>query len=348
LKIAVIGWYNHQNIGDERMLQCLKWFFNKHTIHPFDTIHAEKNIDKINSCDYVLLGGGGLLLRGFNKRYGLIDKITRPLGCIGIGVETVHACASEHDMKKAVNLLLEKSNFILVRDKESKELLGNPSKAIVGPDLTFLFSYDLVDPIGQRIVGLNLRDWSWFGGEGGTLYWALLNRLGKNVKSLKKIWPFRKWDERRFVSLLRSIKAEIFPMPFNFEEKSSFLVSDVAVLRRYFDRVPNTFDIGWFKRIRYLVAMRFHAILFSAQCGIPFVCISYQPKCTRFCQSIGMNRFCLDHLSDYDKIVDRLFDLEKNYETIRRTLVRHRQKLSNDINYLMSEILQLMEREVGS
>jgi hypothetical protein len=61
-----------------------------------------------------------------------------------------------------------------------------------------------------------------------------------------------------------------------------------------------------------------------------------------------MNRFCLDHLSDYDKIVDRLFDLEKNYETIRRTLVRHRQKLSNDINYLMSEILQLMEREVGS
>jgi len=330
------------------MLQCLKWFFNKHTIHPFDTIHGEENIDKINSCDYVLLGGGGLLLRGFNKRYGLINKITKPLGCVGIGVETMHACASEHDMKRAVDLLLEKSNFILVRDAESKELLGNYSKVIVGPDLTFLFSYDLVDPIGQKIVGLNLKDWSCFGGEGGTLYWALLIRLGKSVKSLKKIWPFKKWDERRFVSLLHSFNAEIFPMPFNFEEKSSFLVSDVAVLRRYFDRVPNTFDINWFKKIRYLVAMRFHAILFSVQCGIPFVCISYQPKCTRFCQSIGMNRYCLDHLSEYDRIVDRLFDLENNYETIRQNLVLQRQKLSNDINYLMSGILQLVESEVGS
>jgi len=253
-----------------------------------------------------------------------------------------------NDMKRTVNLLLEKSNFVLVRDKESRELLGNHSKTIVGHDLTFLYSYDLVDPIEQRIVGLNLRDWRWFRAELGGKYWALLNILDKNVKSFKKIWPFRKWDESKFVNLLHSFKAEIFPMPFYLEEKGLGFVSDVDVLRRYFDWVPTTFDISWFKKIRYLVAMRFHVILFSVQCGIPFICISYQPKCTRFCQSIGMNHYCLDPFSDYNKIIDKLFDLENNYETIRQNLVLQRQKLSNDINYLMNEILQLMESEVGS
>jgi polysaccharide pyruvyl transferase WcaK-like protein len=245
-------------------------------------------------------------------------------------------------MKKAVDLLLEKSEFILVRDKESKELLGNHSKVMVGPDLTFLFSYDLANPTEEKVVGLNLRDWNWLGGEGGTLRFALLNRLGKSFKWLKKIWPSKKWNEERFVSMLHSFKARVFPMPLYFEQKSSFLVSDVAVLRRYFDLVPDTFDISFFEKIRCLVAMRYHALLFSVQCGIPFVCLSYQPKCARFCQSIGMSHYSLD-LFDYDKIVDRLLDLENNYHTIRQNLVLHRRKLSNDINCRMSEILSIVE-----
>jgi polysaccharide pyruvyl transferase WcaK-like protein len=341
MKIAVIGWFNRQNIGDERILQCLKWFFNKHEVHPFNMENAKKKIDKINSCDYVLLGGGGLLLRGFNRYYGLFNGISRPLGCVGIGVE-----AMNKDMKKTINLLLEKSNFILVRDKESRELLGNHYKTIVGPDLTFLSNYDLFDPVDEKIVGLNLRTWYPWRVEFGSFSLRQLDRLKKNFArahlSFEKIWPFRKWDERKFVNLLREFEGEIFPMPFYFEKGNS----DVDVLRQYFDGVPNTFDINWFRKIRYLVAMRFHAILVSVQCGIPFVCISYQPKCTRFCQSIGMNHYCLDVSSGYNKIVDRLFDLENNYETIRQNLILHRQKLSSDINHVMNEILTLMESQV--
>lgn len=345
----MIGWYNRKNTGDERILQCLKRFFNRHehSIHPFNIGDAKKNIDRINSYDYVLLGGGGLILRGFNKQYTLFDKIRRPLGCVGIGVE-----AMNRGMEKSVNLLLEKSDFILVRDKESKEMLRNNFKTIVGPDLTFLSSYDLSVPTDDRIVGLNLRYWCSFEAEYGTPYWYLRNYMEKNFRSLGIVWPWRKWDERKFVSLLREFKGNFLPMPFYFEDvklvRTRSYESDVDVLRRYFGRVPAAFDPSWFSRIRYLVAMRFHAILFSVQCGIPFVCISNQPKCTRFCRSIGMNYYCLDIFSNYDKILDRLVDLENNYEKIRQKLVINRQKLSNEINHIMSKILTYMESQAGS
>lgn len=349
MDIAVIGWYNRQNVGDERILQCLERFFSghKHSIRSFNIGDAKKNIDRINSYDYVLLGGGGLITRRFNKYYTLFDKIRRPLGCVGIGVE-----AMNRDMEKSVNLLLEKSDFILVRDKESKEMLRNNFKIMVGPDLTFLSSYDLSDPTDDRIVGLNLRYWCSSEAEYGSYYWHLRNYIEKNLRSFGAVWPRGKWDERKFVSLLREFRGKFLPMPFCLEDvklaRTRSYVSDVDVLRQYFKGVPAAFDPSWFSKIRYLIAMRFHAILFSVQCGIPFVCISYQPKCIRFCQAIGINEYCLDVFSNYDQILDRLVDLENNYEKIRQKLVLSRQELINEITHVMSKILAYMESQVES
>lgn len=327
------------NIGDERILHCLRLFFNGHEIRSFTIGLADNKIDEINSCDYVLIGGGGLLLRQANKFYEFINKIRRPLGLVGIGVEAMNA-----DMAKTSNLLLEKSEFFLVRDKESSELLLNHPKVIIGPDLSFLSSYDVVYPPDQSIVGLNLRNWLSIETEYGSPFWMSLSALPKSFRTLDKMWLGKKWDERKFLSLLRTFKGAVFPMPFEFNEESSD--SDFCILRKYFTSVPKTFDIGWFDKVRYVVAMRFHAVAFSVQCGIPFVCISYQPKCTRFCRSIGMDHYCLDIYSGYDKIVDRLSELEKNYEAIRQSLIFQRQKLAKDINSIMNEILTLMERQV--
>ena len=132
MKIGIIGYYGKGNIGDERILHCLRLFLKKHEIHSF-TITSNERIDKINSCDYVLVGGGGLLLRRANQFYGLLSKITKPIGVVGIGVDSMN-----NDMAKTVDFLLEKSDFFIVRDKESRELLSNHPKVKVGPDLTFL------------------------------------------------------------------------------------------------------------------------------------------------------------------------------------------------------------------
>ena len=167
------------------------------------------------------------------------------------------------------------------------------------------------------------------------------NVIPKKLESINKLWIGKKWDEKKLIELLSYFGAQILPMPFEFDGNSSD--TDFRLLGQYFENVPKAFDIGWYGQIRYLVAMRFHAIVFSVQCGIPFINLSYQPKCTNFCRDIGMGEYCLDIYSDYDTILDRLSDLLNNFETVRRNLIFQRQKLSDNITSIMSDVLEHIE-----
>ena len=91
MKLGIIGWYGHSNLGDERILYCLKKNFSHHDIVVFHGLNdAYKRIDLVNKCDYVLKTGKnkGKSCDSYGyyyndncycKRHHSIKQVTKPL-----------------------------------------------------------------------------------------------------------------------------------------------------------------------------------------------------------------------------------------------------------------------------
>lgn len=60
MTIGLIGWYGHNNAGDDRILWCLRRFFEGTDLLVMQGLgDAWDNLAALNKCDFVALGGGG-------------------------------------------------------------------------------------------------------------------------------------------------------------------------------------------------------------------------------------------------------------------------------------------------
>lgn len=319
MKIAVICWAGRNNAGDERMFWCIKKYFKKHTIIPFETwTPAENQINQINSCNFVLIGGGTLIRRKFNDRYQFLKKIKPPIGCIGI---TVEAKKIHPDMQLAVDLLIEKSKFIYVRDNHSKKILYNHPKVIVGPDITFLYPFPISKTNPTAGIALNILDWHWWDAELYSPKYNFFQYLESKYPNFKKYYPGKKWDLDKFIDTLKSKHQNIEPFALYFD-KDFIDGSDLA--SKYFQKKISKFSINPIQKNRLLISMRYHGLLFACQIGIPFVSLSYEQKNTNFCRDIGLPQLYLK-LNQYQKIEQKINYINKNYDDIRNKLLSYRQ-----------------------
>jgi glycosyltransferase involved in cell wall biosynthesis/MoaA/NifB/PqqE/SkfB family radical SAM enzyme len=306
MKIGIIGWYGHGNAGDERILYCLKRFFDGHELLATAGFSdAARKIDALNSCDYVLLGGGGLILRGINKHADLIRSIRPPLGCVGLGVEACH-----EDNAEFVAALKEKSEFILVRDPESRELLQNHFRVIVGPDLTHLYPFDVVDPVEADTCGLSFRPWS-----------------------------DPKWEPEKACETIKRRFARLLPLPFYLEQGKE---NDHDVLSPLLGQVNDGIPLPDLHRLcRYVIGMRFHSLVFACQMGIPFVSLSYQPKNERFCKALGMDDLSVS-FDDMTCLDAAISTLKATYGDLREKLLSFRGQTHAEIESIMTNIRRLV------
>ena len=182
MRLGVIGWYGHDNYGDERILYCIKRFFSDCELFITSISDARHNIDELNKCDYILIGGGGLILRNIGYHQDFIRDFKKPFGLIGVSVEARHK-----NMHEFFNTIKEKAEFILVRDRQSKEYLNNHYKVIVGPDLTFLYPFDVVDEVKEDVCGFNLRDWYYWKSELYGHYYNLMLKANSKFPLIRKI-----------------------------------------------------------------------------------------------------------------------------------------------------------------
>jgi len=337
MKIAVICWAGRNNQGDERMLYCIKRYFHKHTVIPFETWSpAESKIDEINACDYVLFGGGTLIRRNFNDRYDFLNKIVPPIGCIGI---TIEAQKIYKNMRKAVDLLIEKAEFFYVRDFHSKKVLHNHPKIIVGPDITFLYPFPILKPTHKDVWALNVLDWHWWDAEIHSVQHKIFSHLDTTFPLFKKLYPGKKWDLDDLIRIVKSRCRHIEPFALYFDP---LFISGDDLAWKYFKKKIKTFSLKPLKKSRYLISMRYHGLLFACQTGIPFISLSYERKNANFCKDIGLPSLTLQ-LSDYRKMGGVMNDVEKNYEVIRQTLLFYRTKANKDAKYIFETIESFIE-----
>ena len=335
MTIGVIGWYGRGNAGDDRMLYCLKRYFNEQDFFVASGFgDAEQKIDQLNSCDYVLIGGGGIILRGFGKYARLIEQIRPNLGCIGISVESAHK-----DNQALIDIILDRSDFVLVRDSRSKELLKHYKKVIVGPDITYLYPFETIIPTDQDICGINLRAWHLWHWEHGSRISKFLNSLRGYLPNLSQIYPLRKWSPQQAYDILSKKFEEIYPIPlFTIPNKKK---SDIYVLEEFFQNVPIKFNPDDYKSGRYFVGMRLHSVIFAAQMGIPFLSLSYQPKNIEFCKSIDLVNLSIDlyNLPELNKKIDFI---KENFNIIRNQLICHRNEKNREISSIMDQLAPIM------
>lgn len=334
MRLGLIGWYGHSNFGDDRMLYCIKRFFSDYNFLIADSWDdARARINELNQCDYILIGGGGLVLRNIGHYIDIIRDFKKPFGFIGISIEAYH-----RSMTDFFELVKQKADFLLVRDKQSKEYLQDHYKVILGPDLTFLYPFEVVNEVKEEICGFSLRDW---------YYWkaALLSRnyramrfFDKKFPWLANNYPFTRWDPNEAAEIVKKRFKNVLPLPFYFKSSTN---NDKEVLSKYFGNVPSQFDIDLWKKIRYLIGMRYHSIIFATQCGIPFISLSYQPKNVSFCADMGLGKLSVD-IYKMNELEDKIDYVNNHYQQIRDHLISYREKSIKEINYIFQAISRII------
>ena len=154
-RIGVIGWYGHGNAGDERILACLRRLFDGDELLPTHSLKdALERLEDLNRCDYVLFGGGGLVLQRTGRYATLFERLEPPFSCVGLGVEF-----RDPDNQDLLEVLKDRAEFIHVRDTDSCARLERHAKVITGTDLTFLYPFDVAPWSTTPSCALNLRRW---------------------------------------------------------------------------------------------------------------------------------------------------------------------------------------------
>lgn len=121
-KIAIWGWWQGNNLGDNWIKNTLKLFFP-------DADYLPTSVQDFTEYDFVICGGGGLFIYDVINPFKKVD-IGVPYGIWGMGAEFEHSSNIAVELEK-------KAEFFLVRDQYSIDCM-HLSKKSRSYDLTFL------------------------------------------------------------------------------------------------------------------------------------------------------------------------------------------------------------------
>jgi polysaccharide pyruvyl transferase WcaK-like protein len=307
-RIGVIGWYGHGNAGDERILACLRRLFDGDELLPTRSLKdALERLEDLNRCDYVLFGGGGLVLRNTGRYAELFERLEPPFSCVGLGVEF-----RDPANKALLDVLKSRAEFIHVRDSDSCARLECHPNVITGTDLTFLYPYDVAPWSSAPSCALNLRPWP---ASPGPRPRGWLQRL------IRETAP-PPWNPRSAIECIRRHFSEIVPLPLYAEPGEP---SDAELLAEHLEPGGREFSPQRLASCRYVVSMRLHALIFACQMGIPFVSLSYQPKNKAICRDLGMEWASVE-LGDSDALDAALGSLIARGPELRARLLDRREE----------------------
>lgn len=179
MKIAHIHVWDQNNKGDHAIVIAVQQLIHKHFANadivdfPMEVLREGRasQIDEINTCDFVIIGGGGILYSyflPFNTK--LIERITSPICTFGIGyIREIGGRELTSQEKESIATLMKKASLVSVRDKRTQEfviengadenkvsLIGDPAVLMNGKKGSFEMN-------GIVKIGLNINYSGWLG-----------------------------------------------------------------------------------------------------------------------------------------------------------------------------------------
>jgi len=293
------------------------------------------------------LNGGGSLIQDVTSRrslwfYLLTIFLAKKLGCkvlmYGCGIGPVK---HPDDRKLAADVINRNVDAITLRDPVSRielEKMGVTDPEItVAADPTVVLTAaekETVDKLFGRwgmepegnYLGITVRPWAGFDSRVDIFAAAADHAYHKHGLTPVFIPIERKHD----VPAAQKVAARMSAPCYIVEEE-----------------IGTSDTLGVFGRMRAVISMRLHGLIFSASQGVPLVGVVYDPKVSAFLKAVGQDLYTdLDHLTaeslceQVDAVVMRIGDnelLEKSVEQLRR------------VEHLNVECAaRLLEREEGA
>jgi polysaccharide pyruvyl transferase WcaK-like protein len=308
MRIAVFGYYHKRNEGDDRLQRAITQVLGDEHELIFFRHDSLPPISYLRTCDWVLIGGGGLIFRHVGvwrdvRRWVLRSGVR--VGILGVSVGDISS-----DMRGDIDDLLSVAEFVFVRDEESRDILGH-SNVQVGPDLSWMIPHSFRELTRGAGIAVNL---------------GYCDPVGFRPDT--------------WMHALRTQSHHLRPLPFYYS--SAHRNGDDGFLAAYFADVPQEFSIVNLTDANVLVGFRYHAITYAMQTGTPFVAIAYDHKVRRLCSEAGVAHLCLAP-DRAEQLPEALDAVTANYSTITAALADIRQRHCTRAAEMRSQIVRHIE-----
>ncbi|MCR8745430.1 polysaccharide pyruvyl transferase CsaB [Romboutsia lituseburensis] len=332
MKVVISGYYGYNNVGDEAILKSIITALRNENsnidivVLSNDVDYTEKtyNVKAINRWKMVdiykelrksdgLISGGGSLLQDVTsnrpvKYYtgiiALAKLAKKPVFIYAQGVGPINNSTN----KKITKYFMQKSNYIALRDEDSKNLvksIGVTKQIEIVPDPVMGFEIenfdsDLCNDYGDSFVSISVREWTK----------ATTDFLGKVAKTCDELvdkgyevvfLPMHgEHDDKISKQVVQMMKnnAHVFPYDTSIEEK-----------------------ILCIKKSKLMIGMRLHALIFAASVNTPMIGISYDPKIDSFLKLV--NQPCIgsvDNNWSSEELLKKTISIINNYDNEKQKL----------------------------
>lgn len=303
MKINIIGWYDRNNCGDE----SFRYVFNDIFLGQ-EIVYSTKNI--IENCDHYILGGGDVVKDFY------INNIPNNvnLNCIGVGL----GYESESILLKKLNL-----NSIFIRNKKDVKILEDIGiKSKYTPDIVFKLKKPdtineniksnrknlaviLTDHVNPSVVNKNIKEFNY----NEYFKWELAEALDI-LCEYYKIY---------FIALSDSYCAIDNKMHMDVQSRMNFGYKTSLIIES-----KNPFRLmDTLQQMDVVLSMKFHGMIFSNICHVPFINIGKSRKTQEYCKEQN-----LEDLSFEPKTFNKENALKK-FQYIEQNSNEIRQRLSN-------------------
>jgi polysaccharide pyruvyl transferase CsaB len=329
--ILISGYYGFYNFGDDAILQVMVSELKKQLNNPkitvisnnpaktkknyaVDSIHrfnSKEIIKKIKACDVFISGGGSLLqdvtsFKSFIYYLGLIflaqffNKKTI-IFAQGIGpISTIVARILTRNVLKKVDL-------ITVRDKESQNFLKKLGiNSVLATDPAWCLEISTEDKllkVEKVNIGVQLRNWK-----------ALTDN---NINIIADVLSEKFNDEKNCINLISlqdSHDLEVMQ-----KLKNILLKKTLNAELRIYSGLSINQNINLLGHLDYLIGMRFHSCLVSANFNVPTLALSYDPKVTSLALESKMPFVNINSINK-ENLILKIDELISNNEKIRYDL----------------------------
>ena len=306
--ILISGYYGFDNIGDESILRTLIMSLRekipdcrltvlshnpastreKYGVEAVERMSPGAILRAVRQCDMLISGGGSLLQDVTSSKsihyYLFIIRLAKLLGkkvfIYSQGIGPIDHAFN----RRATARALKKADGIVVRDERSAKLLeqiGLPQERIV---IT-------ADPVirmkrPDRTVGREILARAGIKKDGRlTVGWAIREK-NRDSTFVREITECIRW-------LRENYDAESVLIPFHYEEDRE-VCSVIAertngAAKCLSEKYLSEDMLSIIGNMDVLVGVRLHSMIYAAIMGVPIIGVSYDPKCTAFLNSVGLD-----------------------------------------------------------
>lgn len=306
IKIKALSYNPQQTLTLHPKLQAVNYFLPfglRSFFRGFLKGELWQTLKAIKSCDFFILGGGGLFSNESWRAVMIwsLHALTayhykRPVLMVGQTVEKINNRCLRWLTKK----IFSKASLIITRDQESAHIL-----------------------IAQGITNLHsTADCAW---SSDLKAIAISNKLAKKPKIGVSLRSYKDFPNSKFQTIKTAInnvfpEAEIIGIPMQ-----SHQASDQQILQNLEISVAkpkSSLEVAQLiSKQDFIITMRLHAAIFAAINQKPFLSINYHPKVRSFAKQMQLEQLCLDSTTiDQASLTRILESLKNNFSDYQRKL----------------------------